>query len=309
VKINPWAPSLLAVAGGIVWAVAFTKLIPAKEDDRSPLMLPGATASCSGATVIARLPNVPEASGLAASRTQSGVMWTHNDSGRPIVFALGVDASVHTGVEVTGAEVDDWEDIATGPCPQGSCLYIGDIGDNGEDRKHITIYRVPEPPAGQTVTPPAEALTAVYPDGPHDAETLFMDPKGRLYIVTKGEGSPITVYRFPEQLTAGATAQLERVVMLNDKVRRQQRITDGDMSWDGRWVVLRTVKAVEFFRAADLLSGNPTPPIEGDLSALQEPQGEGVAFGRDGTIYLTSEGLDITSKGGVFARVSCKLPG
>ena len=307
-KVNPWAPSLIAVAAGVVWAVAFTILIPAKEDDRSALMMPAATTSCSEATVIARLPDVPEASGLAPSRTRPGVMWTHNDSGRPIVFALGIDASLRGRVEVTGAAVDDWEDIATGPCPQGSCLYIGDIGDNGENRKHITIYRVPEPPAGQTATPPAEALTAVYPDGPHDAEALFMDPKGRLYIVTKGEGSPITVFRFPDQLTAGVPAQLERVVMLNDKVRRQQRITDGDMSWDGKWIVLRTIKTVEFFRAADLLSGNPTPPIEGDLSALREPQGEGVAFAPDGTIYLASEGMDAALNGGMFARASCKLP-
>jgi hypothetical protein len=308
VKVNPWAPSLIALVAGVVWAVGFTKLIPAKEDDRSALMMPAGTVTCSGGTVIARIPEVPEASGLTASRTQPGVMWTHNDSGRPEIFALGGDGKLRARVEVTGAVVDDWEDIAAGSCPQGACLYIGDIGDNNEERPSIAIYRVPEPPPGQTATPTAETFFAAYPDGPRDAEALFLDPKGRLYIITKGEGSPISVYRFPEQLTSGATATLERVAILNDEVRRRQRITDGDMSWDGKWVAMRTIKTVEFFRAADLLSGSPTPPIEGDLSALREPQGEGLALARDGTIYLASEGFDAALNGGMLARISCKLP-
>ena len=307
-KIRPWAPSLIAITAGILWAVGFTKFIPAKEDDRSPIMLPSATAACTGATMIARIPDVPEASGLAASRTQPGVMWTHNDSGQPIVYALSSDGKLRSRVQVTGAAVDDWEDIATGPCPQGHCLYIGDIGDNKEDRKTIAIYRVPEPQPGETTTPAAETILAAYADGPHDAESLFADPNGRLYIVTKGEGSPIAVYRFPETLTPGTTATLERVVTLNDEVRRRQRITDSDMSWDGKWVAMRTIRSVSFFRAADLLNGTPSSPVEGDLTPLKEPQGEGVAFARDGTIFLASEGLDAAHNGGMFARVSCKLP-
>jgi hypothetical protein len=291
----------------VVWAVGFTKLIPAKEDDRSTVMMPAGAASCSGATALARLPDVPEASGLAASRTQPGVMWTHNDSGRPIIYAVTSDGKLRGRVEITGAAVEDWEDIAAGPCPQGACLFIGDIGDNKEERKHIAVYRIPEPRYGETTTQ-AEALYAAYPDGAHDAESLFADPQGRLYVVTKGEGSPIAVYRFPEQLTPGTPGTLERVVVLNDEVRRRQRITDSDMSWDGKWVAMRTIHTVSFFRAADLLGGAPSAPFEGDLRPVREPQGEGVAFARDGTIYLASEGLDATVNGGVFGRASCKLP-
>jgi hypothetical protein len=308
VKIRSWAPSLIAVVAGVIWAMAATKLIPAKEDDRSVLMMPSGTASCSGGTVIARVPDVPEASGLAASRSQPGLLWTHNDSGRPMIYALASDGRVRGHVEVAGASVDDWEAIATGPCPQGACVFIGDIGDNKEERKHITVYRVPEPTSGQTRTAPAEALLASYPEGPRDAESLFADPQGRLYIVTKGEGSPIAVYRFPEQLNPGVAVTLERVALLNDEVRRRQRITDSDMSWDGKWIAMRTIKTVEFFRAEDLLSGKPTPPLEGDLSPLREPQGEGLALARDGTLYLASEGFDAALNGGMLARISCKLP-
>jgi hypothetical protein len=307
--MRAFAPSALALVAGVIWALAFTNLIPAEEEDRDPLMQPAAQVACTGATVIARLPDIPEASGLAVSRRYPGMVWTHNDSGRPIIFGINShDGATRARVQVTGAEVDDWEDLAAGPCPHGSCLYIGDIGDNAEARKRIVIYRIPEPAPGETVTPPAEPLYGVYPDGAHDAEALLVDQNGRLYIVTKGEGSPIALYRFPENLVAGSAANLEHVVTLTGKVRRERRITDGDITWDGKWVGLRTIGAVEFFRASDLLAGTPDPPIEGDLSPLREPQGEGLAFGRDGTLYLSSEGMDVAREGGMLGRMSCKLP-
>jgi hypothetical protein len=305
--IRAFAPSIFAVLGGVVWAAAFTKLIPAKADERPPLMQPAAAAACGGVSVVARLPDVPEASGLAVSRSQPGLVWTHNDSGTPHLYAIGADGTIRSRVHVTGATVDDWEDVASGPCPQGSCLYIGDIGDNKGERSRIVVYRVREPAAGENATEPAEALFASYPDRPQDAETLFLGPNGRIHVVTKGEGSPISIYRFPDEATAGATATLERVATLSNNARRGLRITDGDISWDGKWIGLRTLEAVEFYRAGELLRGAPAPPIEFKLSPLREPQGEGLAFAEDGTVYLASEGGGGT-RGGLLARMSCKLP-
>lgn len=307
--MRKFAPSLLALVVGVVWAVVFTKLIPVTADEeRPPLLQPSATAPCSGAQMLARLPDLPEASGLAVSRVHGdGVLWTHNDSGQPIVFALGLNGAVRGRITVTGAQVDDWEDIAAGPCPQGNCLYIADIGDNKGARPHITIYRVPEPTTVERATSPAEAFHASYPDGAKDAEAFFLGPGDRLFVVSKGEGSPITLYRFPERLTPGTPMKLERVATLADKARRDLRITDADMTWDGKWVALRTLEAVEFYRAADLLRGSPTPPVEFDVSRLREPQGEGVALAKDGTVYLAGEGRDGT-RGGTLARMSCKLP-
>lgn len=304
-----FGPSFVALALGALWALAFTNLIPAKAaSDREPLMTPVAQAPCSGAVMIARLSEIHEASGLALSRRDQSILWTHNDSGRPVVYAVGIDGKIRSRVQITGADVDDWEDIAVAPCQQGSCLYIADIGDNKEARGRIGVYRVPEPAPGETVTQLAQAFYATYPDRPQDAETLFVGPNGRLYIVTKGEGSPISIYRYPERLVPGATTKLERVATLARKVDKDLRITDGDITWDGKWIGLRTLDAVEFYRANDLLRGAPSPPIELDLSGLREPQGEGLAFARDGTIYLAGEGGDGT-RGGTLARVSCKLPG
>jgi hypothetical protein len=307
--MRKFAPSLIALVFGVVWAAVFTKLIPVKADEERPaLMQPVAKAACTGAQMVARLPDLPEASGLAVSRVHpDGLLWTHNDSGQPVIFALGLNGSVRGRITITGAQVDDWEDVAVGPCPQGYCLYIADIGDNKGARPHITIYRVPEPTTVERATSPAEVFQASYPDGAKDAEALFIGPKNQLFVVTKGEGSPITLYRFPEQLTPGATMKLERIATLATKASRELRITDADITWDGKWVALRTREAVEFYPAAELLRGAPIPPVEFDLSALGEPQGEGVAFAKDGTVYLAGEGRDGT-RGGTLARMSCKLP-
>ena len=44
--------------------------------------------SCRMAEGLSLLPDLPEASGLAVSRRTPGVLWSHNDSGEPLVFAL-----------------------------------------------------------------------------------------------------------------------------------------------------------------------------------------------------------------------------
>ena len=307
--MRTFGPSIIALVAGVAWAAVFTKLIPVEaEAERPALMEPVAEAACTDARMIGRLPDLPEASGLALSRNQPGVVWAHNDSGQPVIFAVGTDGALRARVKVAGAEVDDWEDIAAGPCPQGSCLYIGDIGDNKADRPRITIYRVREPKPGETTTETADVFYGAYPDGAKDAEAMFIGPNNQLYVVTKGEGSPITVYRFPERLTAGAIATLERVATLAERgAKRDFRITDGDITWDGKWVALRTIEAAVFYRASDLLGGTPAPPIEFNLSRLGEPQGEGIAFAEDGTIYLAGEAHDGT-RGGTLARMSCKLP-
>jgi hypothetical protein len=296
--MRKFAPSVLAFLAGVAWLGLTTTLVPA--GNRAP-------GACTTATMIARLPDIPEASGLAISRRQQDLLWTHNDSGQPIIYAVGTDGRLRARVRVVGAEIDDWEDIATGSCAGGTCLYIADIGDNKASRARIAVYRIPEPAPGTEVSEAATAFYATYPDGPQDAEGFFVSNSGTLFVVTKGEGSPISLYRFPAPLTENTTARLERVATLSAKARKEDRVTDADISADGKWVALRTLEAVDFYRADSLLNGTPAPPVEASLSRLGEPQGEGIALMPDGTVFLTGEGRDGV-RGGTLARASCKLP-
>ena len=79
-------------------------------------------------------PLITEASGLAGSRVNPGVLWTHNDSGGlPRVFALDLTGHLLGTWNLPGVNANDYEDIAVGPGPEAgvSYLYVGDIGDNG----------------------------------------------------------------------------------------------------------------------------------------------------------------------------------
>lgn len=267
------------------------------------------TAHCQPTGPLAQLAGLSEASGLAVSRRAPGRLWTHNDSGRPVVFSLDARGSVTGQVGLSGAAVEDWEAIAVGPCGGGSCLYIGDIGDNEARRNRITVYALPEPAAASGSASVADVFHARYPDGAHDAETLLVDGNGRLYVVTKGETGPVAIYRFPAKLQSGATMPLERVGgVMPGRPDAESRITDGSVSPDGQWAVLRTRSTLTFYRAADLLNGHWRAAQRLELTSLKEPQGEGVALGADSIVFLAGEG---GGKGqpGSFARFSCALKG
>jgi hypothetical protein len=257
---------------------------------------------------LARPRELPEASGVAASRRSEGIFWAHNDSAEPVIFALNEQGVVTRRVRVTGAAVDDWEDIAVGPCPQGSCLYIGDMGDNNGRRDHITLYRTPEPMGQDAATQPVEIFQATYPDGAHDAEGLFVTPASEVFIITKGDPGPIALYRFP-RLEPGKRLQLQRIgepAMSAKTVDAKARPTGADISPDGRWVAVRTTHTLVFYRTADLIAGRWREAFRADLSSLREPRGEGVTFAANGTLVLVGEGGGLSSPG-TFARITCTL--
>ena len=279
-------------------AVALTVAAPL------PLSAQPGTITCEPQGALVRVAGLHEGSGIAASRRTPGRFWVHNDSSEPVLLALDTRGAVTTTLRISGAQVEDWEAVTVGTCGSGSCLFIGDIGDNDARRKRITIYRVQEPDASRT-TATAEAIHATYPDGAHDAEALFASPDGQLFIVTKGETGARALYRFPRELKSGATVALERVGK-GTQVDKAGRITDGAMSSDGKWVVLRSNRTLHFYAADDLLAGNWREAGRVDLGAIGEPQGEGVAFGDKTTVYLAGEGGG-KSQPGTFARLACRL--
>ena len=265
-----------------------------------------AASRCSAPVRVGVLPpELSEASGLAASRRHPGVLWLHNDSGaEPEVFAVDSTGAVLGRVRVTGAENDDWEDIALGPCPAGECLYIADTGDNGEKREAITVYRVPEPDPADTATQSAERLRLRYPDGPRDAEALFVTPDARVHLVSKGRTSPVTVYRAPAQLHADSAALLEPLATLTDDAPfAALYVTGAGVSPDGRRVVIRTYVNLQLYRLGDDRLVPIGEPIS--LHTIAEPQGEAVDIRADGTVLLASEAR--RGEAGPISRLACEL--
>jgi len=217
-------------------------------------------------------------------------------------------------VLVSGARVYDWEDLATGPCPEGRCLFIADIGDNAGHRPRIAIYRIPEPPPGATTSAAAQVFFGKYPDGAHNAESIFVDADGRIFVITKGRFAD--VYRFPASVASNSLSTLEKVERLtlpDDSTPARKAhvdpelVTGAALSIDRRWVAIRSNRSAWFFRAGDFVAGKPGEPIHVDLAAAREPQGEGITFGPDGTIYLIGEGGG-KGRPGTLRQITCALP-
>ncbi|HUR86714.1 MAG TPA: hypothetical protein VMY78_15340 [Solirubrobacteraceae bacterium] len=248
------------------------------------------------ATVTGRVatPAATELSGLVRSRSQPRVLWAHNDSGDDArVFALTAGGRLLAEIAVSGAENVDWEDIAIGPAPGGGdALYVADIGDNDAQRDEVVVLRVPEPDLAAAVAPatrPAERLALRYPDGAHDAEALIVDPRsGALIVVTKSLGGESGVFSATAP-AAGQTTALRRRGQLDLGVG--EAVTAGDVSADGRTIVLRTYDSAFVWRrgvtesVAQALRRPPCSPRDDAL--LAEGQGETLALTADGRAFYT----------------------
>jgi hypothetical protein len=254
-------------------------------------------------------PRLDESSGVAVSRRHPGLLWTQNDGSKPVVFAtdtLGADR----GRVALAVDVDDWEDIALGPCGSGTCLYLADTGDNRERRNSVRVHRLHEPTpedmlGGRTLR--AEVLHVRYPDGPHDVEAMWVDPNGDVQLVSKGRRSEIRQFRLPAASWRAGRAVAQPVGNVPIETQRFDRfVTGAAISPGGDLVALRTYSEIYFFaRGPNGALTLPAAPIACDISGV-DLQGEGVAWLDQQRLVLTSERA--IRPAGSVSVVRCPLP-
>ena len=266
-----------------------------------------------------------ESSGLAISRTQPGVLWSHNDSGDgPNLYAVDISGKLLAEFKVANALARDWEDISAGPCPtgmlkneasQGECLYLADTGDNDQVRPDVTIYIVVEPrvggPGASSPIVPARGFHYRYPDRPNDAEALAVLPNGDITIVSKGRTGTIDFFDLPaatveRALSSGetVTAQYNGNTGIQPEQRTGQLVTAAALSPDGKTLAVRTYYEVFFFGL--VTDGGRTHWRDLNRRCAlgdAEPQGEAIDYLDVNTLLLTSE----RSRGrpGTIHRLQC----
>ena len=254
------------------------------------------TAKATRSVALGAVPApITEASGLAASSDNAGIVWTHNDSGGGAsLYALGRRAQLKATLPLSGALNIDWEDIARGPGPAGGAdwLYAADIGDNDAVRSSIRVYRTAEPnlagfaDGAQLAPSPTTSVELTYPDGARDAEALIVDPKSDdLFLITKRE-SRSRVYRAAAPAFAAESVTLSFVRELS-----YGDVVGADACPNGRTVLVKRYFALDAYSGSSVaaaLAAKPSPRL---LEA--EPQGEAIATNPRCTGYYTlSEGVD-----------------
>ena len=274
----------------------------------------------SPAERVGRLGNdaIDEASGMAASTLGDDVLWVVNDSGgRPVLYALDTRGNLRKTVKVRGAENRDWEDLAAFRIGGRSRLLIADVGDNRRKRDSCELLIVPEPAVekgdrkGEAQIDIERRIVFVYPDTPHDCESVAVDTAGkRILLLTKRDRPPL-LYELPlepedEQrpLTAVLVAAVNNIPpptnddLLQPHGRHRSWPTAMDIDAGSRRAVVLTYKDAYVYTRRGGMSwkqafGRPpetiTLPLPEKVPGL--PQRETVCFSRDGRfVFVTSEG-------------------
>lgn len=271
---------------------------------------------------------ITEASGLAASRAFPGQLYHHNDSGDSGRFFVTDLAGANTRVvNVRDFAPTDAEDMAVGPCPEGSCVYLGDIGDNFRRRSEITFIVLREKQRFARTETALRRVTARYPDGAHDAEAFAIHPNGDLYLITKpidfGERrvGPAQLFRLTaSQLRANGPQTFEQVgeidlpYLLWDQPQRGMLATGMDIAPDGLRAALVTYTIVMEFTLDPAQTWRPSRSwrTNTDYRVLEMPrlpQAEAITYTADGNALLIDTEFNQAFGQAPLYRFNCIRPG
>ena len=297
--ISTWvAVSLLASCS----MISFGGSEPANVDAAaSPFEKPEVVAHLSSS-------EINESSGLAVSKCQKDVFWTHNDSGDgPFLYAFDSSGKRLGTWRLSRTRNIDWEDMATVKAGDGTCyLYVGEIGDNDRKRDVHAIYRMVEPvvsgdAASSSKKDPLpidtyEVLKFRYPNARHNAEALLVHPANHdIYVITKSLDGASHVFALKPNFDVTDVQDGSPVAEISLPAIPKGFVTGGDISPDGKRVVL-----CDYFTGFELILPNEAKRFDDiwvqkliafDLGPREI--GESIAYAEDeNTVWATTENAD-----------------
>ncbi|GAA4410895.1 hypothetical protein GCM10023187_36060 [Nibrella viscosa] len=231
-----------------------------------------------------RLPRVVSESSGLAYRAGRQTFWTHNDSGgRPTLYQVTRNGTLVDSLPLPGLTNVDWEELAQ---QDSTVLFIGDIGNNQQTRRKLTIYRVDLTQPG-----PADAIVfhyadqAAFPPPPSqhyfDCEAMLYSAN-RLYLFSKNRS---LTNHYVKQYALPARAG-EYALLPVDSVYIRSMVTGADISPDGRQFALLTYGKVLLFAVE-----NNQVNFRHPLHCIRLPRGqtEAVSFVSPTDFVITNE--------------------
>ncbi|MFM9908128.1 MAG: hypothetical protein ACKVOW_02195 [Chitinophagaceae bacterium] len=225
-------------------------------------------------------PLLKEASGIADSKKNKGMLWVEEDSGNPPqLHLLTHEGKILKQVFIKNAINRDWEDI----CLADGKIYIGDIGDNAQVNDEYVIYIFDEPLSTIDTVFVFEKIRFRYVDGPRDAEAFFVDNLTKdIYIITKRD-NPSKVYKLSYPYSDTLLNIAEQVAALT-----YTGVVSATVSPNGKEIILKTyIGLQQYIRGANQTIVDALKNKYVALPYKMEPQGEAVCFAANNTGYFT----------------------
>lgn len=223
-------------------------------------------------------------------------IWTTEDHGNaPQVYALDKTGKLVHTVKITNAKNEDWEELSS---DQFGNLYIGEFGNNDNNRKDLAIYKVDARDLAHPEAKIAAKTTFYYPSQTafppkksqriYDCEAFFV-AGNYFYLFSKNRSSGFDgttiLYRVPNAPGNFPAEKISEFQTCGNYNRCA--VTGADISPDGKKVVLLCSDKVwvfEGFSGDDFLDGKVTKIELGHFS-----QKEGVCFATNSDLYITDE--------------------
>ncbi len=251
--------------------------------------------------------DIREASGMARSHRDSGLLWIINDNGaKEIVHAIDYSGDRRGEFKLKKSRNTDWEDLASFRLDDTSYLMVADIGDNEAKHDYQTLYFVEEPtPKKKDDSKLDWRVDYVYPDGSRDAEAAAVDIDGRRALILSKRDLPPRLYEVPLRSESDKIVTATMLGTINSLQRPSRKDVEFapklkdwywqpvgmDISEDNLAAVILTYRAVYYYQRQtdqDWLEALNTRPIRISLGNFKNA--ESIAFGNnERQVFVTGE--------------------
>ncbi|WP_292009811.1 hypothetical protein [Chryseobacterium sp.] len=236
-----------------------------------------------------------EVSGLALSKDQKTI-WTIEDHGnKNVVYGLSREGQLESEIAVENAENTDWEDIIS---DRSGNIYIGNFGNNNNDRQDLAILKLDLTSTDQVTTKVVQTTKFSYQGQtefpPKKSEWLydceaFVEMDGNFYLFTKnrskGFDGTFLVFKVPNK-EGNFEAKLIGKLKL-DGGYDDAAITSASINSTNNKIVLLTHKNVHVLSGFTPDNFNSTQ-IE-KIPFNHNSQKEGIVFLNDHTLLIADE--------------------
>jgi hypothetical protein len=239
--------------------------------------------------------HLKEVSGIVFTES-SQLAWVLEDSGNAnTIFGLNNEGKLEKSITIAQTQNIDWEDITK---DSQDNLYIGDFGNNANERKDLAIYKIAKDSLEKESTIPSYKVSFAFPEQTefppkktklfYDVEA-FVEYKSNFYLFTKnrskGFDGTTFLYKVPNQAGFHQAQLLGQFKAEGDF--ENAAITSATISPDGKKVVLLSHSQIWIFE--NFTSDNFFSASVNKVDLHHFSQKEAIGFKDNSTLLIADE--------------------